>query len=344
MRACILILSSLIALLLVACFPAAAPATTAPAAPNTAPHGTTHIQVALGFVPSVQSAPYYAAQDKGYYAAEGLDVDLKYGSIQNLLKQVSDGSIEFASVSGDSLMPQKQQGVDVIYVMTFWTKNPIGALGIAGNNNPPLKSPADLKGKNLGISAPNSSTHFALKALLQMANLNEDDVKVTAIGTTEVEALIQKRIDAAMTFLPNEAAQMKSLGYGVDTIAVYDYLKLVPPGVATGSKTMNERADMVQRFVRATLRGLKDTLDNPDAAFASSLKRMPELTPETQPLQRDVLRATLDYYKPVQGRTLGATEPDAWPATQDFLKSIGVVNQSLDPSQYYTNKFVDAAR
>src|SRR5438132_4380925 len=152
MRACILILSSLIALLLVACFPAAAPATTAPAAPTTAPQGTTHIQVALGFVPSVQSAPFYVAQDKGYYAAEGLDVELKYGSIQNLLKQVSDGSIEFASVSGDALMPQKQQGVDVVYVMTFWTKNPIGALGIAGNNNPPLKSPADLKGKNLGIS------------------------------------------------------------------------------------------------------------------------------------------------------------------------------------------------
>src|SRR5438105_3771541 len=143
----LVILTYLIALLLAACSPSGAPATTAPTAASAATQGTTHIQVALGFVPSVQSAPFYVAQDKGYYAAEGLDVELKYGSIQNLLKQVSDGSIEFASVSGDALMPQKQQGVDVVYVMTFWTKNPIGALGIAGNNNPPLKTPADQIGR-----------------------------------------------------------------------------------------------------------------------------------------------------------------------------------------------------
>ena len=50
----------------------------------------------------------------------------------------------------------------------------------------------------------------------------DGDVNLVAIGTTEVEALIQKRIDAAMTFLPNESAQMKSLGFSVETIAVSD--------------------------------------------------------------------------------------------------------------------------
>ena len=73
-------------------------------------------------------------------------------------------------------------------MLTFWSKNPIGALGIAGNNQPPLRRPADLKGKSVGVSAPNSSTHFGLKALLQSAKLSDDDVKLVAIGTTEVEA------------------------------------------------------------------------------------------------------------------------------------------------------------
>jgi NitT/TauT family transport system substrate-binding protein len=325
--------------------PAAAPAPSAP--PTTAPAAATgalaKIQVALGFVPSVQNAPYYVAQDKGYYAAEGLEVEFKYGQVQNLLKQLSDGTIEFASVSGDSLMPQRLQGVDITYIMTLWTKNPIGAAGIAGNNTPPLKSPADLKGKNIGISAPNSSTHFGLKALLLAANLAESDVKITAIGTTEVEALIAKRIDAAMTFLPNESAQMKSLGYQVDIIAVGDYLKLVPPGIATGDKTIKERPDLVQRFVNATLRGLKDALADPASALASGMKRMPELSPENQPLQRDVLAATLDYYRPVPGRALGASDPAAWPATQDFLKSIAVIDRTIDPAAYYTNKFAEQA-
>jgi len=329
--------------------PTAAPPTATPiaAAPTAdlAPtaSGLTHVQVALGFVPSVQSAPFYVAQDRGYYAAEGLDVEFKYGTIQDVLTLVSRGDIAFASASGDSLMPQRQQGVAVTYIMTFWTKNPIGALAIAGNNNPPLKTPADLKGKNVGVSAPNSSTDFGLKALLKSANLTEDDVHLVAIGTTEVEALIQKRIDAAMTFLPNEAAQMKSLGMPTETIAVAEYLDYIPPGFVSGDKTIQEHPEIVQKFVNATLRGLRDTLADPDTAFESSLKRMPELSPDNQPLQHDVLTATLDYYKPIQGRAAGATTPQAWQTTQDFLVSIGVINQSIDPGQYYTNVFVDKA-
>lgn len=322
----------------VACAPAATPA------PTTAPAAAVKVQLALGFVPSVQSAPYYLAQDKGYFAAEGLEVDIKYGAIQNLLKQVSDGTIEFASVSGDSLMPQRQQGVNVTYIMSFWTKNPIGLAAIAGNNTPPFSKPTDLKGKNIGISAPNSSTDFGLKALLQAGKLTSSDVTITAIGTTEVEAMVAKRIDGAMTFLPNESAQLKSLGFKTETIAVADYLKLVPPGIATGDVTIKNRADLVQHFVNASVRGLKDALANPDAAFQATVKRIPELTPETQPLQRDVLSATFEYYKPAQGVTVGGTDPAAWPATQDFLKSIGVLNNTIDPTQYYSNKFVDAVK
>ncbi|MBV9543944.1 MAG: ABC transporter substrate-binding protein [Chloroflexi bacterium] len=318
-------------------------ATPQPVTAPTAVAGLTHIQVALGFVPSVQSAPFYLAQDRGYYAAEGLEVDFTYGTVQNLLTQVSQGDIAFASASGDALMPQRQQGVAITYVLTFWTKNPIGALAIVGNNNPPLRVPADLKGKNIGVSAPNSSTDFGLKALLKAANLTNDDVHLIAIGTTEVEALIQKRIDAAMTFLPNEAAQMKSLGFASETIAVADYLNYVPPGFVTGDKTIHDHPELVQKFVNATLRGLRDSVAEPSAGFESSLKRMPELSPDNQPLQRDVLSATLDYYKPVQGRAAGATDPQAWTATQDFLESIGVINQLIDPALYYTNQFVEHA-
>ncbi len=342
-------------LLLASCAPApaavqttssAATAAAKPASPLTmvpTASGLTRVQVALGFVPSVQSAPFYVAQDRGYYAAEGLDVEFSYGTIQNLLTLVSQGDIAFASASGDALMPQRQQGVAVTYILTFWTKSPIGALAIAGNSTPPLRAPADLKGKNVGVSAPNSSTDFGLNVLLKSAGLTQDDVHVVAIGTTEVEALIQKRIDVAMTFLPNEAAQMKSLGLATETIAVSDYLDYVPPGFVTGDKTVQEHPELVQKFVNASLKGLRDTLADPGSAFESSLKRMPELSPDNQPLQRDVLSATLEYYKPRQTGSLGSTDAQAWITTQDFLQSIGVIAASIDPTNYYTNRFVDGA-
>ena len=142
-------------------------------------------------------------------------------------------------------------------------------MALGGNNNPPLRTPADLKGKSVGVSAPNSSTHFGLKALLQTAKMRGLS-DVMAIGTTEVEAMVQKRIDAAMTFLPNESAQMKSLGYSVETIPVSDYLNLVAPGFVVGDKMIKNPRDHSE-IRQCHLRGLRDTLADPDDAFASSL-------------------------------------------------------------------------
>jgi NitT/TauT family transport system substrate-binding protein len=137
---------------------------------------------------------------------------------------------------------------------------------------------------------------------------------------------------------------MKSLGFSVETIPVADYLDLVPPGFVAGDTLLQEHPEVVQKFVNATLSGLRDTLANPNAAFEASLKRMPELSSEKQPLQRDVLTATLDYYKPVQGRALGSSDPQAWPATQTFLQSIGVLDHAIEPTLYYRNSFVDSAQ
>jgi ABC-type nitrate/sulfonate/bicarbonate transport system substrate-binding protein len=126
-------------------------------------------------------------------------------------------------------------------------------------------------------------------------------------------------------------------------IAVADYLNLVPPGFIAGDRLISEHPEIVQKFVNASLRGYRDALADPNAAFEATLKRMPELSTDKQPLQRDTLTATLDYYKAPQGRAPGSTDPDGWAKTQTFLQSIGVIDRSIDPAQYYTNTFTERA-
>lgn len=337
-----ILVASLLLLLVVAsaCAPAP-PAASSPSTPIAS--GPIAVQVALGFVPSVQSAPLYLAQDRGYYAAENLQVDLRYGPVANLLNLVSSGEITFAASSGDLLMLQRQQGVAATYIMSFWNRNPIGALGLSVNGRPALRTPADLKGKTVGVSAPDGSTHFGLQALMRSADLRPDDVKVVAIGTTEVEALLHGRIDAAMTFLPNEAAQMKSLGRSVETVALADYVKYVPPGFVVGDSTARQHPELVQKFVNATLHGLRDALADENAAFEASLSRLPELSADHRPLQRDVLKATLASYAPADGGVLGASDPEAWASTQEILRAIGSLASTTDPQSYYDNTFVQHA-
>jgi NitT/TauT family transport system substrate-binding protein len=209
---------------------------------------------------------------------------------------------------------------------------------------PWLKTPADLRGKAIGVSAPNGSTYIAMRALLRAGGLSESDVNVISIGFTELEALSQKRIDVAMTFLTNEPVQARAMDLPVQTLEVSPYANLVSTGLATSDRNVQQRSDLVQRFVRASLRGLHDALADPDAAFAASLKRMPELagSPQEQ-IQRQVLDATQAFEQPPSGQPLGWSDPQAWPATQELLRSAGLIASTLPPEQFYTNRFVEAA-
>jgi len=309
------------------------------------PKARDKVVLATGFVPNVQFAPYYLAMDRGYYSAAGIDVSIKNGASADLLQQVGRSGIDFAITGGDALVPARVAGIPVTYVMAQFQKYPVGAMTIVGKG-PALHTPADLKGKKIGVSAPNGSTYIGLLALLHAAKLTTKDVQVISIGFTEVEALQQRRVDAAMTFLTNEPVQVRALGFQVETLAVADYVHLVSTGLATSDDLIRRDPDLVQRFVSATLRGLRDTQDDADAAFAASLKRLPEIASDPQQvrIQRDVLTATLAFEQSPAGHPLGWSDPAAWQTTMNVLAETGLIGKSVDPTTCYTNRFATAAR
>jgi NitT/TauT family transport system substrate-binding protein len=317
-----------------------APTTPLVAAAQAAP---TRVVLATGFVPNVQFAPYYMAVDRGYYANEGLDVMIQSGANANQLSQLGAGGIDFAITGGDALVPARVAGVPVVYVMGQFQKYPVGAMAIEGNG-PPLTSPADLRGRTIGVSGPNGSTYIAMRALLEAGGMTEDDVHVISIGFTELEALNQKRIDLAMTFLTNEPVQARAMGLQVETLEVSPYYNLISTGLATSDSNVQQRPDLVQHFVNASLRGLRDTLADPDAAFAASLARMPEIAGSDQErIQREVLQATIAFEQPPVGHPLGWSDPDGWQSTQDLLKSTGLIDDVVDPATMFTNTFAEQA-
>jgi NitT/TauT family transport system substrate-binding protein len=313
------------------------------ASPIGAKDEPTQVLLATGFIPNVQFAPYYLAQDRGYYAAEGLDVTVRDGANPNLLAQVGAGSVDFAVTGGDALVPARVSGVPVTYVMGQFQKYPVGAMAIEGSGLA-LSSPADLRGRTIGVSGPNGSTYIAMRALLQAGGMSEDDVHVISIGFTELEALTQQRVDVAMTFLTNEPVQARAMGVQVETLEVSPYYNLISTGLVTSDQNIQQRPDLVQHFVNASLHGLRDTLADPDAAFAASLKRMPEIAGTDQErIQREVLQATLGFEQPPAGHPLGWSDPAGWQATQDLLSSTGLITDSVDPATMFTNTFAEQA-
>ena len=305
----------------------------------------TKVTIALGYNPDVQFAPFYLALNKGYYKDLGLDVTFKHGIVPDLIKQLGtgDGGVNFAVASGDEIIPAKIQGVPVVYVMTWYEQYPVAAVSIKGKG-PDLKSPADLKGKTVGVPGPYGSTYTGLLALLKAGGLTLNDIKLKSIGFTQIENLTSGQVDVAMVYTANEPTQLRSQGYDVTLLPVSDYKNLASNGLITNLDTF-KNGPLVAKVVEATERGIQDTIKDPSAAFTEALKEVPEAGGANQANQMKVLQETVKLMQPKAGSTAaqsppGWTDVQLWSDTQDFLSDSKIIDKKGKVQEMFSNRFI----
>lgn len=318
------------AVLAAGCAPAAAPA--APA--------LTTIRLPMGYVANVQYAPFYIAVDKGYFKNEGIDIEFDYRFETDGMKLVGGGQLPFAVVSGEQVPLARAQGLPVVYVMQWWRTYPVGVAAPVGKN---IKTPADLIGKKVGLPGFFGASYVGWRGILFKAGIDEADIKTQDIGFTQVAALQQGTVDAAVIYINNEPIQLRAAGLDVDVMKVSDYVDLVANGIVTNEQTIRDKPELVRGFVRALLHGLQDALADPDLAFETSKKFVEGLgsNPQNDAIQRQVLMESIKLW---QTPTPGRSDAAAWQATEDVLLSMGLIKDKIDPAQLYTNQFVDEAK
>lgn len=300
---------------------------------SAAPPARTDVTLAMGFIPNVQFAPFYVAVERGYFADEGLTVDFDYGMESDLLKLVATGERSFVVGSGDQVILARAQGLPVVYVMNWYRRFPIAVFSLE-----PLTSPEDLRGKRVGIPGLFGASYIGWQALLYAAGMDPSAVRLETIGFTQVENLVEGKVDAAVGYAMNEPVQLRQMGKDVSVIDISDYIDLVANGIITNEKTIAERPELVEGVVRATLRGLRDTLDNPSEVFDITLKYVPEAGGENRAAQMAVLGASLEYW---ESDRLGFSDAAAWEASQRFMRDVGLIQDVTDVNQMFTNRFVE---
>ena len=303
------------------------------------------VVIGLGYKPDVQFAPFYVALHRGYYQAEGLEVEFQHGDVTDLLKQLGtgEGGVQFVAASGDEVIPARLQEVPIKYVMTWYRQYPVAAASVEGKG-PRLDGPADLKGLRVGVPGPFGSNYIGLQALLKAGGLTLKDIKLETIGFTQAESLSQGQVPVAMVYAANEPVQLRALGMKVNTLMVSDYASLASNGLVGSEETLAENPELARKVIRATLRGIKDTASDPGGAFDEVVKQVPEAQ-NSQALQVSVLEETIKLMEPKAGdpaanQPPGWTDPAVWAATQDFLLEAGVIKTKGDVNQMFTNDFL----
>lgn len=292
------------------------------------------IRLPMGFIPNVQYSPFYLAVERGYYREVGIEIEFDYSLETDGVKLVGADETPFALASGEQVLLAREQGLPVVYVMAWWQDYPVA---VAAPVESGIRTPADLVGKQIGIPILAGASYIGYRAILSSAGLSEDAATLDTIGFNQVESLMAGQEDAIVVYANNEPIQLEAQGMPVNLIRVADYVQLASNGLVTNEVTIAERPDLVRGMVSATLRGVKDAIDDPEAAFEVSKKFVEGLAEADQEVQRRVLEASIEFWK---ADRLGHSDPGAWENMQEVLLQMGLLKAPLDLEEAFTDDFL----
>lgn len=323
----------LLSLLLASCavLPAPSPADGGAAAP------LEPVKLGVGFIPNVQFAPIYVGVERGFFAEEGIDLELSYGFENDYLKLVGVDEYQFMVGSGDQVVLGRAQGLPVRYVLNWYTRFPVVIFSKAERG---ITTPADLAGKSIGIPGPFGASYVALRGILEAGGLTEQDVRLESIGFTQAAAVSENRVDAATDYAVSGPVVLAQAGIPIHEIVLDDYLVVPANGLITNDRTITDRPELVQSMARAMHKAIAYTLANPDEAFAIALQAVPEASGDNEAANRAIFDASLAYWTPRPGQTPGATDAADWQAAAEFMQRIGLVESTVETDSLFTNEFV----
>jgi NitT/TauT family transport system substrate-binding protein len=293
----------------------------------------TAVRMPVGYIPNVQFAPLYVAIDKGYYREAGLEVTLDYSRETDSLALVGANELQFAVVSGEQVPMARAQGLPVVYVMQWYQRYPVGVVSFAEKK---LQEPIDLRGKKIGIPGLFGASYIGFKAILNAGGLNESDVTLDSIGFTQAEALMDKLEDAVVIYVANEPVKLKSEGYQVNVISAPEGV-LVGNGLATNQETIKEKPELVRAMVKATLAGIRYTIDHPDEAYEICKKYVENLAAADQELQKAVLAASVELWRT---KKPGFTDQATWERMVELLTNMKLLKEPLQAAELFSNDFL----
>lgn len=283
-------------------------------------------------------APLFVALDKGYYAAEGLDVQLAEGSgAETVVKMIGLGTDKIGYGPATVVAEAVNQGLPLKAVAVYQPAVPIG---LASFPDVRLQRPKDLEGRSLGVTIGETLANL-LEPFARINHVDLTRVKVIQMASAaRATQFMQRKIDVASLYLTNELPLFeKTAGVKFNTINIADFgLKVMGASFLVNTDYAKTNPEVVKKLLRATAKGYLDAKKNYRGATDIMARHL------TLKIDRGVLeqqvRATMESTPELTGKPLGWQEDEAWASNIALLKDSGLINEIKDSHAYYSNEYL----
>lgn len=292
--------------------------------------GLEDFDIVLDWYPNAVHSFIYVAMEKGYYAEEGLNVNVRFPSNTNdAITLTAAGQADaglYYQTNTISTAANQDIPIKVIGTVVQHPLNIVMSMRESGIN-----SAADLKGKVIGYPGTPDNEIF-VKAMMENCGLSYDDVTMQDVGFDLNTALITGNVDAVIGgYINHEYPTLIQEGYDVTYFnitdeGIPDYEELV---LVTGEKQLEEESDKLAAFIRASKKGFEDVKNDPQGALDILLKNQDEAN---YPLDPDIEKASMDILLPLMysdTQDFLDVNEQSWTDTINWLNEQGLLNKEI---------------
>jgi NitT/TauT family transport system substrate-binding protein len=302
------------------------------------------VTVILDFTISGYHAPFFVAQEKGYFAEQGLDVQIGrgYGS-GDTVKKVEAGVADVGFNHPAPLIIANAEGGTLRTVMGYLNQEMCATYSAAENGN--VRTPKDLEGKVWGGPAGDVCT-ILLTPLAEKTGFDLGKVKIQQMDAPQrFPMLATGQITVTASFFDKDILFKKALEQAGKTMVSFryaQYMSMYSNAVTVTQTTIDKRPEMVGKVVTALLKGFKFTTANPSEAAAIVGKLHPEV-------DKDYIRASVDtllegmWDETTKARGIGIIDARKMQDTRDTVVKYWKLKMEPPLDTIYTNRFIEAA-
>lgn len=297
------------------------------------------VRVQLKWVHQAQFAGFYVAREKGYYAKENIKVTfLEGGQGIDIAQRVVSGDADFGVLTPEFIYVQRSRGVPLTAIAAIYRRSAAVFVSLADSG---IVRPSDFMGKTVAAGDPAGSQkdletqfHSMMKKLaldVSRVNIVPYDPAYTAFYKGEVEV--------TPCYSTGGLIKMRRKGLKLNLIWPSDYgIHFYSDTLATTERLISEKPDLVTRFLRATLRGWQEAMEDYRQAVNITLKYAQAPDPE---LQTAMMEAMLPLVHTGEDR-IGWMKAGVWQDMYGILREENLLAGPIDVNRAYTMQFLKA--
>ncbi len=297
----------------------------------------TPVVAMLDWFPNTNHTGLYVALDKGWYAEEGLSVEIVQPAEGSTLVQVvAAGQADFGISYQEEVSHARAEDIPIVSIAAIIQHN---TSGFASPADKGITRPQEFEGKRYG-SWGSPIERAVLDVLMGCDGGDVNEVEFIDIGWADFFTVVERDVDFAWIFYGWTGIEAELRGMPLNIVMLSDWTQCVPdyytPVIITSEQNIAEKPDLVRSFMDATSRGFEFAIENPSQAADILLKYAPESNP-------DLVRRSQEWLSPqyqADAARWGEQSLETWQGYADWMADRELLPQHIDAEKAFTSEFL----